>query len=62
MLSITIEVIGIYILLFSDSMRISPGNRPNQFNSPGAKCSIAPIAIKMNPAIIIQRPILLYRR
>jgi len=34
-LSITIEVIGMNTRLRSDSMRMSPDNRPNQLNSQG---------------------------
>jgi len=34
-LRITIEVIGMNTRLRSDSMRMSPGSRPNQLSSPG---------------------------
>ena len=51
------DVMGINILLRSVSIRISPGNLPNQLKSQGAKCNIAPIAININPAVISQRGI-----
>ena len=44
-------------LLRSVSIRISPGNLPNQVISQGAKCRIAPITISIIPAVIIQRAI-----
>ena len=58
-LTTIIEVIGINIFPFSDSILISPGSFPNQFRSPGAKCNIAPMASNIPPAIIIQRAIFL---
>jgi len=57
MLTTNMDVMGINILLRSVSIRISPGNLPNQLKSQGAKCNIAPIAININPAVISQRGI-----
>ena len=52
-LIIIIEVSGIKIRLRSFSIRISPGSRPNQFSSHGAKCSMAPVKNIMAPVSII---------
>jgi len=52
-LIIIIDVRGIKIELRSFSMRMSPGNFPNQLNKPGEKCKIAPITNKTVPTIII---------
>jgi hypothetical protein len=57
MLTIIIEVMGIKTLPRSDSILISPGNLPNQLNSQGAKCIIAPRISKIAPAIMIHRAI-----
>ena len=52
MLKIIIDVTGIYILVLSVSIRISPGSLPNQFSPPGMKCSSNPAATSNIPAII----------
>jgi hypothetical protein len=43
-------VMGIYIFVLPDSIRISPGSLPNQFSVPGAKCNNNPRVIKIIPA------------
>lgn len=57
MLTISMEVMGINSLPRSVSIRISPGNFPNQFSNQGAKCNVAPIMSNVAPAIINQRAI-----
>lgn len=57
MLIMIIEVIGKKTLLFSFSIRISPGNFPNQLNNPGKKYKRMPAATRIIPAIINHRDI-----
>jgi len=58
MLTGSMDVMGINMVVRSLTMRMSPGSLPNQLKSQGAKCSIVPITININPAAIIQRPII----
>ncbi len=58
MLSNSMDVMGMIILRRSVSIRISPGNLPNQLISQGAICSMVPIMINTNPAAISQRPMI----
>jgi len=59
-LTIIIDVIGIKTLLFSFSIRISPGSFPNQLISADAKYRISPIAINIIPPTINQRAITVF--
>ncbi len=52
-----IEVTGIKTLQLRDRQWISPGRRPNQFISQGAKDNTPPLTIRIKPNIINQRPI-----
>ena len=56
----SMEVMGINMVVRSLTIRMSPGSLPNQLKSQGAKCSIVPMTININPAAIIQRPIITF--
>ena len=60
MLISSMDVMGINMVVRSLTIRMSPGSLPNQLKSQGAKCSIIPITININPAAMIQRPIITF--
>jgi hypothetical protein len=60
MLISSMDVMGINMVVRSLTIRISPGSLPNQLKNQGAKCNIVPMTININPAVIIQRPIITF--
>ena len=60
MLTNSMDVMGMKMVIRSLTKRMSPGSLPNQLKSQGAKCRIAPMTININPAAIIQRPIIAF--
>ena len=60
MLISSMDVMGINMVVRSFAIRMSPGTLPNQLRRQGAKCSIIPIIININPAAMNQRPIITF--